>query len=181
MQLEANPNYRDPAKPAFATMTIKGGGDAQAAARAVLETGEFDYAWNTQINPELQAQLAAGGKGVLLNGFGTLVERIEMNMTNPDPALPEGERSTVKHPHPFLTDINVRKALSMAIDRQLLVDIGYGAAGRPTCNLVPAPEMFASPNTDCLVQDIEGAKALLEGRAGSTATATASARRTGCG
>ena len=162
VELEANPNYRDPAKPAFATMTVKGGGDAQAAARAVLETGEFDYAWNTQINPEMQAQMAAGGKGVLLNGFGTLVERIEINMTNPDPALPEGERSTVKHPHPFLSDINVRKALSMAIDRQVLVDIGYGAAGRATCNLVPAPEMFASPNTDCLTQDVEGAKALLE-------------------
>jgi peptide/nickel transport system substrate-binding protein len=162
VELAANPNYRDPAKPAFATMTVKGGGDAQAAARAVLETGEFDYAWNTQINPEMQAQMAAGGKGVLLNGFGTLVERIEMNMTNPDPALPEGERSTVKHPHPFLSDLNVRKALSMAIDRQVLVDIGYGAAGRATCNLVPAPEMFASPNTDCLTQDVEGAKALLE-------------------
>ena len=160
--LAANPNYRDPAKPAFATMTVKGGGDAAAAARAVLETGEFDYAWNTQINPEQQAQMAAAGKGVLLNGFGTLVERIEMNLTNPDPALPEGERSTTKHPHPFLTDINVRKALSMAIDRQILVDIGYGVAGRPTCNLVPAPEMFASPNTDCLKQDMEGAKALLE-------------------
>ena len=50
--LAANPNYRDPAKPAFATMTLKGGGDAAAAARAVMETGEFDYAWNTQINPE---------------------------------------------------------------------------------------------------------------------------------
>ncbi len=162
VELEANPNYRDPAKPAFATMTVKGGGDAQAAARAVLETGEFDYAWNTQINPEMQAQMSAGGKGVLLNGFGTLVERIEMNMTDPSPSLPEGERSTTKHPHPFLTDLNVRKALSMAIDRQVLVDIGYGAAGRATCNLVPAPEMFASPNTDCLTQDIEGARALLE-------------------
>jgi peptide/nickel transport system substrate-binding protein len=160
--LAANPNYRDPAKPAFATMTVKGGGDAAAAARAVLETGEFDYAWNTQINPEQQAQMSAGGKGVLLNGFGTLVERIEMNMTNPSPDLPEGERSTVKHPHPFLTDIRVRKALSMAIDRQILVDIGYGSAGRPTCNLVPAPEMFASDNTECLTQDMEGAKALLE-------------------
>ncbi len=162
VELEANPNYRDPAKPAFATMTVKGGGDAQAAARAVLETGEFDYAWNTQINPEMQAQMAAAGKGVLLNGFGTLVERIEMNMTNPDPALPEGERSTTKHPHPILSDLNVRKALSMAIDRQVLVDVGYGAAGRATCNLVPAPEMFASPNTDCIKQDVEGAKALLE-------------------
>ncbi len=160
--LAANPNYRDPAKPAFATMTLKGGGDAAAAARAVLETGEFDYAWNTQINPEQQAQMSAAGKGVLLNGFGTLVERIEMNQTNPSPDLPEGERSTTKHPHPFLTDIRVRKALSMAIDRQILVDIGYGAAGRPTCNLVPAPELFASPNTECLAQDMEGAKALLE-------------------
>ncbi|HPE26206.1 peptide ABC transporter substrate-binding protein [Albidovulum sp.] len=162
VELVANPNYRDPAKPAFATMTIKGGGDAGAAARAVLETGEFDYAWNTQINPEQQAQMSAAGKGVLLNGFGTLVERIEMNMTDPSPDLAEGERSTTKHPHPFLSDIRVRKALSMAIDRQILVDIGYGSAGRPTCNLVPAPEMFASDNTDCLTQDIEGAKALLE-------------------
>ena len=160
--LAANPNYRDPAKPAFATMTLKGGGDAAAAARAVLETGEFDYAWNTQINPEQQAQMAAGGKGVLLNGFGTLVERIEINVTDPSPDLAEGERSTSKHPHPFLTDLNVRRALSMAIDRQILVEIGYGSAGRPTCNLVPAPEMFASDNTGCIPQDMEGAKALLE-------------------
>ncbi|PTE13238.1 peptide ABC transporter substrate-binding protein [Pseudogemmobacter blasticus] len=162
VQLEANPNYRDPAKPAFATMTVKGGGDAQAAARAVMETGEFDYAWNTQINPEQQEQMAAGGKGVFLNGYGTLVERVEMNLTDPSPDLAEGERSTTKHPHPFLTDIRVRKALSMAIDRQTLVDIGYGKAGRATCNLVPAPELYASANTDCIAQDIEGAKALLD-------------------
>ncbi|CAM8642383.1 DdpA ABC-type dipeptide transport system, periplasmic component [Paracoccaceae bacterium] len=162
VSLAANTNYRDPAKPAFATMTVKGGGDAEAAARAVMETGEFDYAWNTQINPELQAAMAGGGKGVFLNGFGTLVERIEMNMTDPSADLPEGERSTTKHPHPILSDIKVRTALSKAIDRQILVDIGYGAAGRPTCNLVPAPEMFASDNTGCLTQDLEGAKALLD-------------------
>ena len=162
VSLEANPNYRDPAKPAFATMTIKGGGDAEAAARAVMETGEFDYAWNTQINPDMQAQMTAAGKGVLLNGFGTLVERIEMNMTDPSPDLAEGERSTTKHPHPILSDIKVRQALSMAIDRQVLVDVGYGSAGRPTCNLVPAPEMFASDNTGCLKQDMAGAGALLD-------------------
>lgn len=162
LTLEANPNYRDPAKPAFATMTVKGGGDAEAAARAVMETGEFDYAWNTQINPDMQAQMTAAGKGVLLNGFGTLVERIEMNMTDPSPDLAEGERSTVKHPHPFLSDIRVRQALSKAIDRQVLVDVGYGSAGRPTCNLVPAPELYASDNTDCLAQDMDGAKALLD-------------------
>jgi peptide/nickel transport system substrate-binding protein len=158
----ANPNYRDPAKPAFATLTLKGGGDAAAAAQAVMKTGEFDYAWNTQINPQVQEEMKAGGMGQFVIGFGTLVERIEINMTNPDPALPEGERSTVKHPHPFLSDIRVRKALSMAIDRALLVQIGYGIAARPTCNIVPSPEMFASDNVDCIPQNMDGAKALLE-------------------
>jgi peptide/nickel transport system substrate-binding protein len=162
IQLEANPNYRDPAKPAFATMTFKGGGDAEAAGRAVLETGEFDYAWNLQLAPSVIASMAAAGKGQAVSAFGTLVERIEVNMTNPSPDLPEGERSTAKHPHPILSDLRVRKALSMAIDREILVEIGYGQSGRVTCNLVPAPAAYASPNTDCFTQDIEGAKALLE-------------------
>jgi peptide/nickel transport system substrate-binding protein len=162
VELAANPYYRDPAKPAFATMTVKGGGDAAGAARAVMETGEFDYAWNTQINPELQAQMKAGGKGVFVNAFGTLVERIEMNMTDPSPDLAEGERGTAKHPHPILSDKRVREALSKAIDRNLLVEVGYGEAGRPTCNLVPAPEIYASDNTGCLTQDMDGAKALLD-------------------
>jgi peptide/nickel transport system substrate-binding protein len=85
-----------------------------------------------------------------------------MNMTDPSPDLPEGERSTALHPHPILSDLNVRKALSMAIDRSLLVEVGYGASGRASCNLVPAPPIYASPNTDCMVQDMDGAKALLD-------------------
>ncbi|MBA86425.1 MAG: peptide ABC transporter [Rhodobacteraceae bacterium] len=162
ISLSANPNYRTPNKPAFATMTFKGGGDATAAGRAVLETGEFDYAWNLQLAPDVIAKMEEGGKGKVVAAFGSLVERIEMNMTDPSPSLPEGERSTAKHPHPILSDVKVRKALSMAIDRELLVEIGYGKAGRPTCNLVPAPALYASDNTDCMTQDIEGAKALLE-------------------
>ncbi|KMK67845.1 peptide ABC transporter substrate-binding protein [Puniceibacterium sp. IMCC21224] len=160
--MEANPNYRDPAKPAFATLTFKGGGDANAAGRSVMETGEYDYAWNLQLAPDVLAAMAEGGKGTPVAAFGTLVERIEMNMTDPSPDLPEGERSTVAHPHPILSDFKVRKALSMAIDRPLLVEVGYGQAGRPTCNLVPAPAMYASDNEECFVQDLDGAKALLE-------------------
>ena len=162
IQMEANPNYRDPAKPAFASVTFKGGGDATAAGRAVLETGEFDYAWNLQLAPDVIASMAQAGVGTPVSAFGTLVERIEVNMTDPSSSLPEGERSTAAHPHPFLSNANVRKALSMAIDRDLLVEVGYGQAGRPTCNLVPAPQIYASDNTECLTQDIEGAKALLE-------------------
>ncbi|ETW12619.1 peptide/opine/nickel uptake ABC transporter substrate-binding protein [Roseivivax marinus] len=158
----ANDNYREEDKPAFQTVNFKGGGDAVAAARAVLETGEYDYAWNLQLAPDVLDQMAAAGQGEPIAAFGTLVERIEMNMTDPSPDLPEGERATVQHPHPILTDERVRRALSMAIDRQLLTEIGYGQAGQATCNLVPAPEQFASDNTECLTQDIEGAKALLD-------------------
>ncbi|WP_170375081.1 MULTISPECIES: peptide ABC transporter substrate-binding protein [Ruegeria] len=158
----ANDNYRDPAKPAFASVTFKGGGDATAAGRAVMETGEFDYAWNLQLAPEVIAQMQEGGKGTPVAGFGPLVERIMLNQTNPSPDLPEGERSTAAHPHPFLQDPAVYKAMSMAIDRPLLVEIGYGQAGKVTCNWVPAPAAFSSTSMSCDTQDIEGAKKLLD-------------------
>ncbi len=163
IQFEANPNYRDPALPHFATITMKGGGDAASAGRAVMETGEMDYAWNLQLAPDVIATMAQGGHGVPMSAFGTLVERIEVNMTDPSPDLPPETRSTRAAPHPVLSDIRVREALSRAIDRELLVEIGYGQAGRPTCNLVPAPPIFASTaNDDCLVQDLDRARALLD-------------------
>ena len=163
ISMEANPNYREPDKPAFATLTLKGGGDAAAAGRAVMETGEFDYAWNLQLAPDVIAEMEKRGRGRPVAGFGTTVERIMVNLTDPNPNLPEGERSTTRHPHPFLADINVRRALSMAIDRELLVEIGYGKSGRPTCNVLPAPEIYrSSANDGCLVQDIAGANALLD-------------------
>ncbi len=162
ISLEANPNYRDPKKPAFKTVTFKGGGEATAAARSVLETGEFDYAWNMQLAPDVIKAMEAKGKGKVIAAFGTLVERIMVNMTNPDPKL-GAERGTAKHPHPFLTDMNVRKALSMAIDRKLLVEIGYGSAGKPSCNVLPAPAIYKSTANDgCLVQDVAGANKILD-------------------
>jgi peptide/nickel transport system substrate-binding protein len=162
VSMVANEHYRDPGKPAFATVNLKGGGDAAAAARSVLETGEFDYAWNLQLAPDVLQNMQAAGKGKIVSGFGTFVERLMINFTNPHPELGD-ERSTARHPHPFLSDIAVRKALSMAINRDILVEIGYGDAGRKTCNIVPAPEIYRSTANDtCLKQDIGGAIALLE-------------------
>jgi peptide/nickel transport system substrate-binding protein len=164
IELKANPEYRDPNKPAFATVNFKGGGDAAAAARAVFQTGEYDYAWNLQLSPDvLKGMTGPNAKGKVVVAFGSLVERLEMNLTDASPSLPEGERSTAKHPNPILSDPKVREALSMAIDRNLLVEVGYGQAGKPTCNLVPAPAAYADDtNTGCLKQDIDGAKKLLD-------------------
>ena len=57
IEMKANDNYRDPNKPAFAKVVFKGGGDATAAGRAVMETGEFDYAWNLQLAPDVIARM----------------------------------------------------------------------------------------------------------------------------
>ena len=159
---EMNTNYREAGKPHFSNVRFKGGGDAASAARSVLETGEFDYAWNLQVEPEILTQMEAAGKGTVIAAFGPSVERLMVNKTNPDPALGD-ERGTVKHPHPFLTDKNVVKALSLAIDRSILVEAGYGAAGKVTCNVLPAPAAYASTANDwCKTQDIDAANKLLD-------------------
>ena len=164
--LSANEHFREADKPAFATATFKGGGDAASAARSVLETGEFDYAWNLQVEPEVLAQMAAAGKGTVVTAFGSSVERLMVNQTNNDPALGPDKRSLYldgTNPHPFLSDPAVRRALSLAIDRQILVDAGYGAAGKPTCNVLPAPAVYASTaNDECLTQNVDEANRILD-------------------
>ncbi|MEM8692405.1 MAG: peptide ABC transporter substrate-binding protein [Pseudomonadota bacterium] len=162
IQYSANENYRVEGKPAFAQVTFKGGGDATAAGRAVMETGEFDYAWNLQLAPDVIGRMQEGGRGTPVAGFGPLVERIMLNWTDPNPNLSADERATAAHPHPFLRDPAVYKAMSMAIDRPLLVEVGYGQAGKVTCNWVPTPEVYSSTTFQCDQQDLDGAKAMLE-------------------
>ncbi len=148
----------------FPKVVIKGGGDATASARAVLETGEADYGWNLQIDPQTLGSFQEIGKGTVRPAFAALVEHLVVNFTNPDPALGDrrSEWSNGNNPHPFLTDPAVRRALSLAIDRGHIVEQLYGAAGRATCNIIPAPPQYASPNNEgCLTQDIEQARTLL--------------------
>ncbi len=159
---EANPNYRVADAPAFSTLTVQGGGDAVAAARSVFQTGEADYAWNIQISPELVTEMESSGEGEVVRSFGNAVEQIYVNLTDPSSDLGDA-RSTTAHVNPIMGDPAVREALSMAIDRALLTEIGYGASGRPTCNILPAPEIYRSTANDgCLVQNIDGANALLD-------------------
>lgn len=163
-EYERNPFYRGPA-PFFDRVVLKGGGDALSAARAVLEAGEADYAWNLQIEPEVLAEMEAAGNGTVISAFASLVERIVLNQTNPDPALGEDRSEHLEgtNPHPFLTFAPIRQAMSMAIDRNLLAERLYGFAGEPTCNIVAGPPAYVSTANDgCLVQDIEGANRLLD-------------------
>ena len=165
---EANPNYRDASKPAFNKLVLKGGGDATSAARAVLETSEMDYAWNLQVEPEILSKMEQAGRGTVVSAFGTAVERLMVNFTNPSPSLGEDRSEYIggnnnRNAHPFLSDYNVRRALSLAIDRQILVDAGYGQAGKISCNVLPAPAIYASTaNDECKTQNIAEANRLLD-------------------
>jgi peptide/nickel transport system substrate-binding protein len=155
-----NQNYRDPNKPAFQQVQIKGGGDATSAARAVLETGEYDYAWNMQVEwPVLEAMTKAG-KGVVITEGGGGVEQIYVNQTDPNKEV-DGQRSSAKTTHPFLTDPKVRQALGLAIDRETMAKQLYGLEGVATSNVLTTPTRLNSKNTK-IVFDIAKANQLLD-------------------
>jgi peptide/nickel transport system substrate-binding protein len=62
-----------------------------------------------------------------------------------------------------LTDKAVRRALSLAIDRNVIVAQVYGPNGKPTCNVLAGPPIYASTaNDECLIQNIELANQILD-------------------
>jgi peptide/nickel transport system substrate-binding protein len=107
--------------------------------------------------------------GNLVTVFGSSVERVELNFSNPDAALGD-KRSEPETKHPFFADKSVRRALAMATNRDAIAQRLYGKDlfGRATCNIVAAPEAMSSPNTkgfDVCKFDLDAASAELD-RAG---------------
>jgi peptide/nickel transport system substrate-binding protein len=145
---DLNENYRDPNKPFFKSVTFKGGGDAVSAARAVCQTGDIDFGWNLQVEATVLRPMIEGAdsKCQALPQYGVL-ERIHVNFADPSPALGE-RRSEPDTKHPFFSDVNVRRAVAMAANRQAVADQLYGKyGGISVCNVVVIPESFVSKNT----------------------------------
>jgi len=91
---------------------------------------------------------AADSKGTLAAVTGPNLERILVNQTNPDPALGD-KRSEPDQPHPFLSDLNVRKALAMVINTTEMAKQLYGPTGDGTCLVLNAPPNLVSKNITC--------------------------------
>ena len=143
---EINPDYHVADRPYFDTIEMKGGGDAVSAARAVIQTGEYDYAWNMQVEDEILLRLEKGGKGVAVITSGGNIEHIQLNSTDPWTEV-DGERSSLKTMHPLLSDSAARQALGMLVDRKSVEEHIYGRTGLATGNFVNNPERFRSKNT----------------------------------
>ena len=143
---DINPNYHVPNRPFFDSIEMKGGGDAVSAARAVMQTGEYDYAWNMQVEDEILQRFEQGGRGKADMVTGGNMEHIQLNNTDPWTEV-DGERSSLKTKHPFLTDPAVRQALSLLVDRASVQEQIYGRTAITTANFLNAPARFASKNT----------------------------------
>ncbi len=143
---ELNPNYHLTNRPFFDSIEMKGGGDAVSAARAVIQTGEFDYAWNLQVEDEILKRLEQGGKGKADIVAGGNIEHIQLNNTDPWTEV-DGERSSIKTKHPSLTDPAVRQALNLLVDRGAVQEQIYGRTGIATANFLNQPSRFASKST----------------------------------
>ena len=143
---EINTNYHEPNKPYFDAIEMKGGGDAVSAARAVLQTGEYHFGWNLQVEDEILVRLEKGGKGRVAITRGGGIEFLQLNNTDPWTEV-DGERSSLKTRHPTLSDPAVRQALALLVDKKSIQDHIYGRTGIATANFINNPERFRSTTT----------------------------------
>jgi peptide/nickel transport system substrate-binding protein len=142
---EINANYHLPNRPYFDSIEMKGGGDAVSAARAVIQSGEYDYAWNMQVEDEILLRLEKGGKGRSEITAGGNIEHIQLNNTDPWTEV-DGERSSAKTKHPLFSDPAVREAMGLLVDRASVQEHIYGRTGLATGNFVNNPTKFVSKN-----------------------------------
>ena len=141
-----NTDYHQDNKPYFDAIEMKGGGDAVSAARAVLQTGEFDFGWNMQVEDEILQRLEKGGKGRVVMTKGGGIEHIQLNTRDPWTEV-DGERASLKTTHPTLSDPAVRQALALLVDKDSVEKHIYGRTGVATPNFFNNPERFRSKNT----------------------------------
>ena len=140
---EINPHYREPNKPFFRKVELQGGGDLNLAGQAAKE-GSVDFAWNLALPEDTLADIESAGKMQVVALPSSFVERIMINFTDPNKETAGGERSSLQFPHPFLSDLRVRQAISMAIDREAIA-APYGRGGKLTTNILAEPAFYASP------------------------------------
>jgi peptide/nickel transport system substrate-binding protein len=143
---ELTPHYHVPDRPFFDRIQIKGGGDAVSAARAVLQTGEYDFAYYILAEEDVLKRVEQGGKGKLITVPGSGVNHIQCNQSDPWRDA-EAERSVVGFAHPHLTDQALRTALSLVVDRASIQEHLVGRNGQTTANFLNAPERFRSRGT----------------------------------
>ncbi len=143
LRAELYPGYHQPLRPHFDRLEMKGGGDATSAARAVLQTGEYDFASSLVVDDDVLLRMEGAGKGRVQFLAGSSTTAIYLNFCDPAQEV-DGERAHAKTRHPILSDPAVRKAFALLVDRAGLQRHVYGRLGQGTANWLNNPARYRS-------------------------------------
>lgn len=140
---EANPEFRDPDRPAFGRVELRGGGGDAVVASQLMSAGESDFAWNLQVNDDEIVAIEGTGKSKVVAIFGAFTERIMLNFSDPNQTTADGERSNAEFPNPAISDKAVRMAIAQGVDRAAITEL-YGRGGKPAETLLVSPGNYRS-------------------------------------
>lgn len=138
--------YWDAGKPYFDKVELKGGGDALAATRAVLQTGEADWAWGAGGDPKVVAELEKEKAGKLTKRNAISGDRVAVQFADPKTET-DGARAEPDTQHPLFQHKEARNAVALCIPRDVLAAEVYGNGAKAESNNLAAPPRFTSPNT----------------------------------
>lgn len=160
--LVRNPHFwnNDEQEPYLDKVTITNIEEEQARLQA-LQAGDIDYAAFT--DPAIMLQAQNDGQLNFVQGVGADQESIILNMNRP----------------PF-DDIRMRQAVSLAVNRQEIVDLTKEGMAEPAVNLFPAGDPYENDNAQ-LEYDLDEAKRLVaeyEADTGNDASFTYTCRPT---
>lgn len=117
---------------------------------ALLRTGDVDVAYDLPADQVPELENVDGIEVVSIPGVA--IERLYFNLRNPE---------DLSQPHPIFSDINVRKALSMGMDRFTLVDQILQGYGKVAVTELDNTNWF-NENLEPVPYDPEMAKQLLD-------------------
>jgi len=142
--LEPNPYYNGELVPQVDRVIIRYFSDPQTMALAV-QNGEIDVAWRI-LGPELVSQLESETDLNVGTVEGGSIRYLILNYTQPP-----------------MDDINVRKAVAAAIDRDEISDVVFGGQVEPLYSMVPPGFLGANEAFDALYAspDLDAARAFL--------------------
>jgi peptide/nickel transport system substrate-binding protein len=146
-----NPNYFEAGKPAIDKVIVRIVPE-ESVEKAMMLEGDADVHYWAGETAALEYQSDENDVQFLKSPTERWVMRLIPNLTMPgDP----------ENPHPFLSDVKVRRAIRMAIDVDTIINEVFLGFGEPVWT-----EFFRPPYNVCDVPrpefDLEGAAALLE-------------------
>jgi peptide/nickel transport system substrate-binding protein len=141
--LVPNPNYYQAGKPYLGQLTYKIIPDQNTILTA-LQSGTITESWFLDVTKQ-DAYKAIQGYTTASDANPAGYELLVFNLQNP-----------------ILSDINVRKALTMSFNPQDLITQLYKGAAKPTCDDHSGTAFHEASLTDCYKYDVAGAKQLLD-------------------